>query len=193
MLFSQSNYKEKIRQYQKNQTETFRDENTSPLTRKDLKEFKTLPFFPINPNYRIVADFKRTPSAPYFVMNTTTRRKPLYQKYGIASFVLNGTKLTLSIYQSYNDKHSLVNNKALFLPFKDRSNGAASYEGGRYLTISMNAIAKDRIVLDFNKSFNPYCAYNSQYSCPLSPLENHLDIAILAGMKKGILKNKSPF
>jgi uncharacterized protein (DUF1684 family) len=55
MLFSQSNYKEKIRQYQKNQIENFRDENTSPLTRKDLKEFKTLPFFPINPNYRIVA------------------------------------------------------------------------------------------------------------------------------------------
>jgi uncharacterized protein (DUF1684 family) len=188
ILFSQSNYEQKIRQYQKNQTETFLNKKTSPLADKDLENFRALPYFPINQNYRVIAYFKRTPLAPYFVIKTTTRRKPLYQKYGIATFFLNGTKLELSIYQSYTDKYNLVDNQSLFLPFKDRSNGEESYEGGRYLNVYISDILKGRIVLDFNKSYNPYCAYNYEYSCPLPPIENHLDIAVLAGIKKGLLK-----
>ena len=189
LLFSQSNYEQKIRQYQKNQTETFQNKKTSPLTDQDLKNFRALPYFPIDRNYRVIASFKRTPLAPYFVIKTTTHRKPLYQKYGIATFVLNGTKLELSMYQSYTDKHNFINNQALFLPFKDTSNEEESYEGGRYLNVYISDIVNDRIVLDFNKSYNPYCAYNYQYSCPLPPVENHLNTAILAGIKKGVLKN----
>jgi len=188
ILFSQSNYEQQIRQYQKNQTATFQNKKISPLSEKDLKNFSALPYFPIDQNYRIIASFKRTPIAPYFVIKTTTHRKPLYQKYGIATFFLNGTKLELSIYQSYTDKYSLVDNQSLFLPFKDRSNGEESYEGGRYLNVYISDILKDQIVLDFNKSYNPYCAYNYQYSCPLPPIENHLNIAVLAGIKKGLLK-----
>jgi uncharacterized protein (DUF1684 family) len=189
ILFSQNNYEQKIKQYQKSQIAVFQNKKKSPLTANDLKNFKALPYFPIDINYRIIASFERTPLAPYFIMETTTRRKPLYQKYGIATFILNGTKQELSIYQSYTDKHSLQNNQLLFLPFKDRSNGKESYAAGRYLNVSIADIFNNQIVLDFNKSYNPYCAYNYQYSCPLPPIENHMSVAVLAGVKKGILKN----
>jgi uncharacterized protein (DUF1684 family) len=70
----------------------------------------------------------------------------------------------------------------LFLPFRDKTNGKTTYGAGRYLDISFPA--SDSIYLDFNKAYNPYCAYDDRWSCPLVPFENHLEVSILAGEKK---------
>ena len=70
----------------------------------------------------------------------------------------------------------------LFLPFTDLTNGDTTYGGGRY--IDMRIPEKNTIILDFNQSYNPYCAYGGNYSCPIPPAENNLDIAITAGVKK---------
>ena len=69
----------------------------------------------------------------------------------------------------------------LFLPFTDLTNGEATYAGGRYIDLAIPD--GDTLIIDFNKSYNPYCAYNKKYSCPIVPKVNHLEIDINAGVK----------
>jgi uncharacterized protein len=121
-------------------------------------------------------------------MATTTDRAPLYQQYAIVSFILNGKKEALRIYQSQDSKFNFEYKDYLFLPFKDTTNGTSTYEGGRYIDVFISNIINKTIVLDFNKAYNPYCAYNHDYSCPIPPLENHLNSAIKAGVKKGLIQ-----
>lgn len=159
----------------------FSDKKTTPLTKKDFKKFSTLDFFPIDSNYRIKAKFIRTPDEIPFEMPTTTDRKSIEVKYGEVHFNINGKQLKLSIYQNTELTLKPEYKNYLFLPFMDTTNGNESYGGGRYL--DLETPKGDIIILDFNKAYNPYCAYNFKYSCPIPPLENHLDISIKAGVK----------
>lgn len=94
-------------------------------------------------------------------------------------FTLNGKALELNVYQS---RKNYQTDKRLFLLFTDLTSGNESYGGGRY--IDLRIPDDDEVILDFNKSYNPYCAYNYNYSCPIPPAENHLDISVKAGVKK---------
>lgn len=159
----------------------YADAATSPLTEEDLASFKGLPFFPIDTSFYVVADFERTRRAKAFEMQTTSDRVSLYREYGVATFWLKGKKHQLHIYQSERLKKMPEYKDYLFLPFKDASNGSSTYGGGRFIDLK---ISKDKtIVIDFNQAYNPYCAYNHKYSCPIPPQENHLDIAINAGVQ----------
>jgi uncharacterized protein len=115
-------------------------------------------------------------------MKTSTERLPEYKKYGELYFELDGKKLKLNVYQNID----LIKKKGyedyLFLPFSDVTNGKESYIGGRY--IDMRILNNKTWTIDFNKAYNPYCAYNYKYSCPIVPLENDLDVEINAGVKK---------
>ena len=115
-----------------------------------------------------------------FEMPTTTDRRPLYSTFGVATFTLNGEQVQLHIYQC-KDKSSPSFYDVLFLPFTDGTSGEESYGGGRYIEPDFPSDGK--IVIDFNKSYNPYCVYNSKYSCPIPPKENRLGIPIKAGIK----------
>jgi len=174
--------------FQKKLNTNYATKKSSPLEQKDLNVFKALPFYNWNKKYRVIASLELTPKAPLFVMNTTTDRKPLYQQYAIASFEIDGNRIQLSIYQSQQSKYDLQYKDYLFLPFKDTTNGVETYEGGRFIDVFISSIYNNQIVLDFNEAYNPYCAYNHAYSCPVPPLENHLDIPIKAGVQKGIVK-----
>jgi hypothetical protein len=123
----------------------------------------------------------RTPDSQYFEMPTSTDRKPLYRVYAILSFELKGKTHQLSIYE---DKDLLTTKgfeDYLFLPFIDKTNGETTYGGGRY--IKSRIPEGDFLIIDFNEAFNPYCAYNYKYSCPIVPIENSLDLKIEAGVK----------
>lgn len=185
---AQDAYTKKIAVIQNKLTNDYGNKYSSPLEKKDLKVFKALPFFEINKVYKVLATLELTPKAPLFVINTSTDRKPLYQQYAIASFVLNGIDYKLNIYQSQNSKFNPQYKDYLFLPFKDATNGNETYDGGRYIDVFISDIVNNQIIIDFNKAYNPYCAYSYKYSCPVPPRENHLDVAINAGVKKGILK-----
>lgn len=185
-LFAQS--KSDALTYQKNLNAQYADPYKSPLPKYALSSFKALPFYKWNEKYRVIASVKRTPEAPLFVMQTTTDRKPLYQQYAVLNFIIEGQHIQLSLYRSQESKFSMEYRDFLFLPFKDLTNGETTYEGGRFLDVFISDISNDQLILDFNKAYNPYCAYNHNYSCPVPPVENHLDIAIKAGVKKGILK-----
>lgn len=176
-------YKDEVEQFQYKLNTQYASASESPLTKEDLKTFKSLSFFDIDENYKVEATFEMTPNTPVFAMPTTTDRLPLYQKYGVATFTLNGKKLELSLYQHQNSMPSFDDENLLFLPFNDTTNGTTSYGGGRYIDVAIPEKGSNKIVIDFNKSYNPYCAYNYKYSCPIPPRENDLPIAILAGVK----------
>ncbi|MBL4605977.1 MAG: DUF1684 domain-containing protein, partial [Flavobacteriaceae bacterium] len=151
----------------------------------DLKNFKGLDFFPVDSTFIIVAKLTRTPDTPIFEMATTTDRKPLYREFGLLTFSLQSVEHTLTIYQSQSNLDDPKYKDYLFLPFTDDTSGEESYGGGRYMDVYLSKInADETIVLNFNNTYNPYCAYNDKYSCPITPRKNHLDIAIKAGVKK---------
>lgn len=181
--FGQSDtvYIEEIEDYQRELNRSFANPEESPLEQEDFKKFTGLPFFPINRDFRIEAKFVRTPNQLPFRMPTTTSRLPVYEKYGEAHFELEGKNVVLDVYQSHELRETNEYEDYLFLPFSDLTNGKETYGGGRYLGLSIPE--GDSIVIDFNKAYNPYCAYNAGYSCPKVPEQNFIDAEIKAGVR----------
>ena len=171
-----------VEKFQKELNAEYADAKTSPLLPEDLKEFKSLDFYPANDHFFVVAQFIRSENEQPFEMKTTTARKPVYVKYGEAHFSIDGQFFKLNIYRNIELSKKEQYKDYLFLPFSHLTCGNESYIGGKY--IDMKIPQGDRIVIDFNTSYNPYCAYNPKYSCPKVPLENDLKIEIRAGVKK---------
>ncbi|MDR5589635.1 DUF1684 domain-containing protein [Christiangramia sp. SM2212] len=168
-------------EFQKELDLEYANSEESPLEPKDLKEFKGLDFFEIDPEYIVKAEFVRTPSESPFTMKTSTDREPVYVKYGELYFSLKGKELKLNLYQNQELTQDPEYFDYLFLPFTDLTNGESTYGGGRY--IDFRIPDSKEVILDFNKAYNPYCAYSGRYSCPIPPKENDLEIEILAGVK----------
>lgn len=159
----------------------FKDASKSPLTKKGLKEFKGLNFFPIDDRYTVNAKVELLSDGSVFDFPTTTDRVAMYRKYGVLSFSIDGKDFELSIYQDINPKPEYANH--LFLPFLDNTNGKTSYKGGRFIDVYTTDIQPNgTVTIDFNKAYNPYCAYSDRYSCPITPRENSLDTEIKAGV-----------
>jgi uncharacterized protein len=160
----------------------FKDSLSSPLSKEKMKLFSGLKYFKPNPMYRVRASFETDTTEPVFTMQTTTDRLPVYRKYAKLNFVFNTDTFSLTAYQNM----AFVNNEKyadyLFVPMQDLSYTHESYGGGRYLDLRITSA--DSIFVDFNLLYNPYCCYNSKYSCPVPPTENFLNIDILAGEKE---------
>lgn len=181
-LCAQSHFEE-VRRHQQHLNEEFRHPDESPLSEEDLANFDSLQFFPIDSRYRIVAHFIRNEEPATFQMKTTTERLPTYDRYGVAIFQWEGKEYRLTIYQSHSLRQKEEYKDYLFLPFTDLTNGEESYGGGRYLDLRIPE--GDSIVINFNLAYNPYCAYQSKYSCPIPPQENFLNFRVEAGVKEG--------
>ncbi len=173
-------YSELIHQHREHYKEEFLKSKDSPLTKEKL-DF--LSFFEPDSSYRIACTFHANKRGKPFELPTSSGKTKTYVKFGELHFLLNGNKHKLSVYQSLSLRMIPQYRDYLFIPFKDLSNGTASYGGGRYLDLRMGEIQGDTIYLDFNKSYNPYCAYSEGYSCPIPPKENHLKVRIEAGEK----------
>jgi uncharacterized protein (DUF1684 family) len=168
-------------EFQRELNADYKDASKSPLKEKDRKHFEGLDFFKFDSTYVVIANFIRTPNEKPFKMKTTTDRRPIYVKYGELTFNLKGELFKLNIYQN----QVLVEDEAykdyLFLPFLDETNGLQSYGGGRY--IDARIPKGNTMIIDFNKAYNPHCAYNDRYSCPIVPRKNYLKTRIEAGVK----------
>ena len=168
-------------EFQRELNAEYKDVTTSPLKENDRKHFEGLDFFEFNSDYVVTATLKRTPNTEFFKMKTTTDRVSEERVYGVLSFKLRGIEYQLNIYQGKDLMKRKGYEDYLFLPFLDETNGLESYGGGRYLDARIPKGATMEI--DFNKAYNPYCAYNDKYSCPIVPRENYLKTRIEAGVK----------
>lgn len=155
--------------------------DTHEVVEKDDKKY--IHFYEVDISYRVNAVFKRIDDKEGFEMNTSSGKKKRYFKYGVLAFRLHDSLLHLFVYQSEALMKKEELKDYLFIPFGDATSGFESYGGGRYIDLSVSAIRNNHVILDFNKAYNPYCAYTTGYNCPLPPVENLLTAAIPAGEK----------
>ncbi|SIT01662.1 DUF1684 domain-containing protein [Chryseobacterium gambrini] len=183
LIFSQKLSKEEseIKKFQKELNAEYLNPKETPLRGDNFKNFKQHPFFPINLKYRVTAKFEKTENAEPFDLPTSSGKTKPYREYGKATFQLDGKSYTLTLYQSLDLIKQKKYKEHLFLPFRDTTNEKETYGGGKYLDLT---IPKGKtIILDFNKSYHPYCAYNAyDYNCPVVPEENKLPVEIRAGV-----------
>lgn len=154
------------------------NERNSPI--KDSHSFKGLSFFP--PNMAFITEAKATPitSKKMAMLATSDGSKRLYQHFATLDFELQGKPQQLILLQDSKDPTEF------FLPFNDLTNGHDTYGAGRYLEVKAKDIKPEgafKLRLDFNLAYNPYCAYNPDFSCPIPPKENTLNLKVEAGEK----------
>lgn len=180
--FNTKNYSDELKKERKlKDIEMLTDEH-SPIAKDAKASFKYLNYYKPNLEFRKEASFKRFDQALHFLMKTTTDRLPEYSLYGTITFSHKGKDYSLNVYQNIELVKKPGYEKHLFIPFNDKTNGKETYGGGRF--IDVNETGDDSIIIDFNKAYNPYCAYNHKYSCPIPPEENYLQLKIKAGEKK---------
>lgn len=177
-LIAQDNlYADSLRKYRENYIKEH-----EVVTGKDKA---LLHFFPVNEKYRVTAKIEKVPEAPWFKMETSGKEKKTHRVFAIATFMLHDTLVKLHIYQSQQLMGIKQYADLLFIPFTDRTSSEESYANGRYIDASLADIKGDSLVIDFNKAYNPYCAYVSNvYNCPMPPPENDLPVAVRAGEMK---------
>lgn len=175
-------YTAEIETFQTELNEEYLDKEETPLRGDIFDNFERHPFFPINKKYRVEAKFERFSAAEPFEMPTSSGKTQTYLAYAKATFTLEGEKHSLIVYQNQRLKDMPEYKDHLFLPFYDETNDVETYAGGRYLDLTRTDAST--IIIDFNKAYQPYCAYNIyDYSCPIVPSKNRLDIRIPAGVK----------
>lgn len=167
--------------FQREINSEYKDASKSPLKEKDLMVFNSLDFFKFDSTFVVTATLKRTPDTKYFDMQTTTSRVSKERIFGILTFTLKGKLYELNVYQGQDLMKKEGYEDYLFLPFLDYTNGDETYGGGRY--IDLRIPKGDTLTIDFNSAYNPYCAYNDKYSCPIVPRSNYLDLKVVAGVK----------
>lgn len=175
VVFSQKNdpYVKEIKAYQKNYVTAH-----EVVPQKDKKHFR---FFPVDKVYNVSCSFERIYDSIGFTMTTSAKTLKHYYKYGRLDFMIDGKEYLLYVYQSKDLMQTEQYRDYLFVPFTDATTGNESYGSGRYLEFFKKDIENNTVQLDFNKAYNPYCAYSPDYKCPIPPKENRLSVAIRAG------------
>jgi uncharacterized protein len=162
-----------LEQFRAEKDQFFHYERSSPLTDAQKKEFKGLNYYPENPDLAFIARLDLIANPEPFGMQTSTGDTVVYYRYGRFRFPVEGQEAELTIYADQDG--------GFFLPFVDSGAGVETYGAGRY--VEPDPISANEFRVDFNLAYNPYCAYNDSWSCPLTPFENRLKVAIRAGEK----------
>lgn len=175
--YAQNGYKDSIENYQQQyilEHEVVKGDDKSKIQ-----------FFPVDENFKVNAKVERLLEDSWEPIPTSSGKNKLIRKYAKLIFEINGRKEILFAYQLKKLLTDIESEEHLFLPFTDGTTGEESYETGRYLDLKVSDIKNGKLIIDFNKCYNPYCAYVSGvYSCPVPPEENRLKITIRAGEKK---------
>jgi uncharacterized protein (DUF1684 family) len=161
-----------LEEYRAEKDDFFRTHPQSPLTPQQKRAFTGLHYFPENPDLRLEMTVEVFPQREVIEMQTTTGEAQSYQRFGRFRFSVEGQPAELTLYASAH---------GFFLPFVDSLAGKETYPAGRYL--EPEPLGDNRFRVDFNLAYNPYCAYNDAWSCPLTPFENRLKVSIRAGEK----------
>lgn len=169
-----------VQQHRNQYKEGFLNNPRSPLQKEDLSK---LSFYPPNKNFKVAGTFTASKELKVFDMPTYSGITRPYATYGIIEFQLNGRNVQMEVYKNMQTPANPLYANHLFLPFKDLTNGADTYGGGRYMDLKATDIVNNSVIIDFNKCYNPWCAYSDGYNCPVPPRFNHLDMEVTAGEK----------
>lgn len=173
-----SAYTAQLRKARSDKNRSFRQSKESPLTTKQKAQFDSLKYYPAQLSFVVNAAISRNSAPDTLRIQMSDNRTEKYVNWGLAKFEIDKKPQQLSIYLKANGTDS-----TLFIPFTDLTNGHETYGGGRYLDAIRPKSNVSEIKLDFNQAYNPYCAYNNEYSCPVPPADNRLQVAIPAGEK----------
>lgn len=161
---------EALRQFRQEKDEFFKTSAYAPLTPDQQAAFDGLRYYEPNPALDLTVEVERLSDGAPFQMETTTGEIQQYQRYGHFTLDIDGQRATLTIYAGQH---------GYFLPFADANAGGETYVAGRYL--EPEPLGDDQFRVDFNLAYSPYCAYGPGWSCPITPPENRIDVAIRAG------------
>ncbi|OGO11262.1 MAG: hypothetical protein A2Z66_02135 [Chloroflexi bacterium RBG_13_66_10] len=159
-----------LERFRREKGDFFRTNPSSPLTAAQRQSFTGLRYFPPNPGLRLMLEVEEFPVQNAVQMQTTTGDVQSYERFGRIRFEVDGIESSLTLYH---------NEYGFFLPFADSLAGKETYGAGRYL--EPEPLPDGRLLVDFNLAYNPYCAYNEHWSCPITPAENRLKVPIRAG------------
>ncbi len=158
--------------YRRQKDQFFERDPHSPLTPEQKRDFKGMPYFSENPALALELVIQEFEVQETIQMQTSTGDLRTFTRFGRIEFEVEGQPASLTVYQSEH---------GFFLPFVDALAGSETYGAGRYL--DPKTLPNGKLDVDFNLAYNPYCAYNDLYSCPLPPAENRLAVPIRAGEK----------
>lgn len=148
----------------------FKHQPQSPLTPEQQKTFSGLRYYDYNAELDLVTTVTPFAKQDEFIMQTSSGQQKQYTRYGEFTFTVDGEEVRLTIYEAPF---------GFFLPFTDANAGAETYGAGRY--VEPEQLDGDTFHIDLNQVYNPYCAYNDGWNCPITPVENRLKVAIRAG------------
>ncbi len=178
-----SDWKKELKDTRKEKDRFFEESPDSPIPQEDRSEFEGLAYFPIDSDYRFELELHEHEEKETFTIDVTGEGDREYIRWGEFHFEIDGEEQVLHAYKRGSDE------EGLFVPFRDSTCGEESYGAGRYLDLGEeDYLGDDKWVVDFNKVYNPWCAYSGKFSCPLPPHENWLEVPIYAGEKKYPLK-----
>ena len=167
----------------------FREHSQSPLQAEDRGRFEGLRYFDYDPSFRVLGQVESAPATRYEIA-TSGEGTLTFTRFAWVGFELHGRSLELELYwlAGYGG--------GIYLPFRDATSGTETYGAGRYLldTVKGADLGKDghALVLDFNFAYNPSCAYNPRWLCPLAPPENRLDVELRAGELEPLTRGGGP-
>lgn len=169
---------EKLKAFREKKDRFFKEDPHSPLNESDRRKFKGLIYYPIDLKYAMIGTIEKysiEPKPIYVVLSTNREVGRRYVKYGRFKFKWEGKEYVLQIYRP-------LGGGELFLPFKDKTSETETYPKGRYLYIE--PMPGGKVLIDFNRAYNPFCEFNKKYTCPFPSEENWLDFPIRVGEKR---------
>ena len=169
---SDEDFKNEVMAYWQDKHDFYKNSQASPFVQKNAA-YEEVQIFPIEAMYKVNATLERFTTRELVTIGNSDGSSTKYLKFATAKFQINGTSQQLLILKA------LGFGNQYFTAFGDETSGNTTYGGGRYLDLAIGK--SDRVEIDFNKAYNPYCAYFEDFTCPLPPLENLLTVEIKAG------------
>ena len=163
-----------LSEFRRAKDQMMKHEHDSPLTHEQAQSFRGLSYYDEDLTLRFKLNLERYEAEEVIDMQTSTGDVASYLRWGKVSFEVDGGPVQLTVYKD-------TAGSGYFLPFADGTSGDETYGAGRYL--DLHELADGRLLVDFNYAYNPYCAYNESWSCPLTPFENRLRVPLRAGEK----------
>ena len=160
-----------IQSLRSNKDYYLKKDTSSPIENK--ANFKSLKYFEINPAFKIISKIDRLTSGQTINISMSGGETEEYEAYGNVTFEIEGVKCALKIFKTPEGN--------LFLPFKDLTSNKETYGAGRYLDFKIDDVNDNQLTIDFNKAYQPFCAYNHTFTCPVPPAENFLNVSVKAG------------